>query len=87
MRKVVSLFLAIVFASITFLTGFAESGSNSAADYDLQKLNLEIDSKSAILMEAETGKILYSKNEKEGLPPASVTKIMTLLLICEALEN
>ena len=47
----------------------------------------ELTCKSAILMEAETGKILYSKNADEALPPASVTKIMTLLLIMEAIDT
>lgn len=43
--------------------------------------------KSAILMEANTGKILYEHNADQGLPPASVTKIMTLLLVMEAIEQ
>ncbi len=43
--------------------------------------------KSAILMEAQTGTVLYEKNADEGLPPASVTKIMTLLLVMEAIEE
>ena len=42
--------------------------------------------KSAILMEASTGKVLYERNADEALPPASVTKVMTLLLIMEAIE-
>ena len=41
----------------------------------------------AILMEASTGKILYEKNADKPLPPASITKIMTLLLGFEALDN
>ena len=48
---------------------------------------VDIVSKSAILMDASTGKVLYEKNCHEKLPPASVTKVMTLLLICEALES
>lgn len=44
-------------------------------------------SKSLILMEAASGRILYESNSHESLPPASVTKIMTMLLICEALEK
>ena len=44
-------------------------------------------SKSLILMEGSTGKILYESNSHESLPPASVTKIMTMLLICEAIER
>lgn len=47
----------------------------------------DYDAKSVILIEASTGKVLYEDNADEMLPPASVTKIMTLLLICEALEN
>ena len=43
--------------------------------------------RSAILMEATTGKILFEQNADEALPPASVTKIMTLLLVMEALES
>jgi D-alanyl-D-alanine carboxypeptidase (penicillin-binding protein 5/6) len=42
---------------------------------------------SAILMEASTGKILYEKNADKALPPASITKIMTLLLGFEAIER
>ena len=43
--------------------------------------------KSALLMEAGTGKVLYSDNEEEHLPIASVTKIMTTLLVAEAIDN
>lgn len=46
--------------------------------------DLGLQSKSAILMEPTTGTILYEKNSHEKLPPASVTKVMTLLLIYEA---
>lgn len=49
------------------------------------KLNLT--SKSAYLIEAETGEVLLAYNEHEVLRPASVTKVMTLLLIMEALED
>ena len=46
----------------------------------------EIDAKSAILMEASTGKILFEKNADAALPPASVTKVMTILLVLEAVD-
>lgn len=42
---------------------------------------------SAILMEQKTGTILYDHNMHEQLRPASVTKVMTILLIMEALDN
>lgn len=48
---------------------------------------LGLDCKSAILLEANTGTVLYEKNADEPLPPASVTKIMTLLLVMEAIED
>ena len=47
---------------------------------------LEINAKSAVLMEAKTGTVLYQKQEYLESSPASVTKIMTLLLVAEALE-
>lgn len=40
----------------------------------------------AILMDAATGEVLYEQNADEALPPASVTKIMTLLLVMEAID-
>ncbi|HIZ55877.1 MAG TPA: D-alanyl-D-alanine carboxypeptidase [Firmicutes bacterium] len=43
--------------------------------------------KSCALMEVSTGKLLYAMNEHDTQPPASITKIMTLLLVMEALEN
>ena len=48
---------------------------------------LEVPAPSAILMEAETGEILFESNGHEQLRPASVTKIMTLLLVMEAIEE
>lgn len=47
----------------------------------------EIDCKSAILMDAATGTVLFEKNADEALPPASVTKVMTLLLVMEAIDG
>ena len=49
--------------------------------------DLEISAPSAVLMEPSTGTILYEKNGEEQRSPASITKIMTLLLIFEALED
>ena len=46
-----------------------------------------VNSKSALLMDFNTGEVIYSMNENEKLPPASVTKIMTLLLTMEAIES
>ncbi|NTU25241.1 D-alanyl-D-alanine carboxypeptidase [Bacillus tequilensis] len=45
------------------------------------------EAKSAVLIERDTGKVLYNKNSNERLAPASMTKIMTMLLIMEALDE
>lgn len=48
---------------------------------------LEIKARSAVLLEPYTGKVLYEMNPDEKLPPASVTKIMPLLLVMEAIDR
>lgn len=77
MKKFISFLLAlvIVISQANFI--FANT----------KEAKLDIASKSAVLMDASTGKVLYEKNSHQKLPPASVTKVMTLLLICEALED
>jgi D-alanyl-D-alanine carboxypeptidase (penicillin-binding protein 5/6) len=50
-------------------------------------VELDLEARSALLMEKETGQVLYTKNEHEKLEPASVTKVMTLLLTMEAIEK
>ena len=49
-------------------------------------VDIPITSRAAILMEKETGEILYAQNEHEKLEPASVTKVMTMLLTMEAID-
>ena len=49
--------------------------------------DLTPNSKSAMLIEVSTGKVLYEKNADEKLPPASMTKVMSMLLIMEAIER
>ena len=52
-----------------------------------EKLPVEIKAKSAVLMDCDTGKVLMKYNEHELLPPASVTKIMPMILCAEAIES
>lgn len=47
----------------------------------------EIPAKSAVLMDAGSGQLLFEKNAHQPMPPASITKIMTLLLVMEAIED
>lgn len=50
-------------------------------------VELTLTSHAALLMEKTTGQILYAQNEHDALPPASVTKIMTVLLTMEAIDS
>ena len=52
-----------------------------------EELNFAENAKSAIMIEASTGKVLFEKNPDEKLVPASMTKMMSMLLILEAIEN
>ena len=52
-----------------------------------QAAELDIDGKSAVLMDVATGTVLYESNPHEPLAPASVTKVMTMLLIMEAIDS
>ena len=61
--------------------------TGSAFALEIKNTNMSFDVKSAVLIDANTGTLLYSHNKDEALPPASVTKIMTLLLVFEALES
>ena len=78
--------MMLIFAfSISSTSVFAKNSTNYTAESDTTFG--DIAAKSAVLMEAQTGEIIYSKNEREAYSPASVTKIMTLLLAVEALDN
>ena len=62
----------------------------SSPAYAIETLSddaIDIKAPSAILMEKTSGEVIYEKNAHEQLPPASVTKVMTLLLIVEAIER
>lgn len=79
MKKTLSFALAVVFLALMFIGSAQKS---SAAEY-----HQKIDAKSAILMDADTGEILYEQDADTPLPPASVTKVMTLLLVMEAIDS
>ena len=88
MKRIFSLFLCVVFVVGMMIPCSASSvpsgaiGGNVAASGELN-----LDAKGAILMEAETGTVLYESESKTKLYPASVTKVMTMLLIMEALDS
>lgn len=59
----------------------------SVAASDIPETDLNILGNGMVLIEASTGQILYEKNKDTQLPPASVTKIMTMLLVMEAIDQ
>ncbi|MHA6483829.1 D-alanyl-D-alanine carboxypeptidase family protein [Paenibacillus sp. strain BS8-2] len=59
----------------------------ASAEEGTATVDLAPSARSAILMDADSGTVIFEKNSHDQLPPASITKIMTLLLIMEALDN
>lgn len=77
----------LLIVTMLFSLLFVFSNSVLAEEKSDNDTNLALDVKSAILIERDTGTILYEKNVDEKLPPASMTKMMTMLLVMEALEK
>ena len=71
-----AIFMSIFSANPTF-----------AEENNQDELNLTEDAKASILLERDSGTILYEKNVHEKLPPASMTKVMTMLLVMEAIKQ
>ncbi|MFB7638620.1 D-alanyl-D-alanine carboxypeptidase family protein [Peribacillus butanolivorans] len=79
MKRILSLFLTVLIAA-----GFSIPHTKAAED---KGVDLAANAKSAILIERDTGTVLYDKNADDRLSPASMTKIMTMLLIMEAIDK
>ena len=77
MKKLASIVVAILLVLMPMNMAFANDKGTP----------INISSKSAILMDVSSGQILYEKNAHDKLPPASVTKVMTMLLCVEALDS
>ena len=71
--------LVWILVCIALLVGFLPLTARAA--------NLEVEAKSALLMDVATGTVLFEQNSHEALAPASVTKVMTMLLIMEAIDS
>ena len=85
-KKVLPLFLVLIML-LPLLT-FAVSSEKSENVLPIASTDvLELDCESAVLMDAKTGTVIYEKSPDIALPPASVTKIMTLLLVMEAIDS
>jgi len=89
-----SIIFTILISSVSFATGAVYVWSDTKTEDALEIVSeavdnnsLNLESGSAILIDQATGKILYSHNAHEQLRPASVTKVMSILLIMEALDG
>ena len=93
MKKIIPITLSffIILSPINLFATSIPVWSNDAVIETISKIDskveLDLNSESAILMDETSGTILYAKNEHTKLRPASVTKVMTLLLIMEALDS
>lgn len=76
MKKIISLLIALTMCILTPTTVYATENKDE-----------NIKAKSVILMSTDNKQVLYEENSKEHLSPASVTKIMSILLVVEALES
>ena len=83
-KGLLCLCLAIVFCCLTPLGSLAVQGGEAQTQEG--GVIAEGACRSALLMDAKTGQVLFEQNADEALPPASVTKIMTLLLVMEAID-
>ncbi len=83
-KRILAVFLAISALLLAMPSAWASDGAADAVV--TEQPALELDCVGAILMDAATGTVLFEKNADAALPPASVTKIMTLLLVMEAID-
>ncbi|WP_276787503.1 D-alanyl-D-alanine carboxypeptidase family protein [Bacillus sp. (in: firmicutes)] len=80
MKRLISTLLIGILLTASAPSAFAKPDGKHTSE-------LAHEAKSAVLIERDTGSILYNKNSRERLAPASMTKIMTMLLIMEALDK
>ena len=70
-----------------FLCFLCVFGLLAAVPLPARAVDMALPAKSAVLMDVATGQVLYAQNAHAPLPPASVTKVMTMLLIMEAIDD
>ncbi len=85
MKKLLILFL--IFFSLSLTVHAEDTTQSESVNSKSTNIRLAENAKSAIMLEASTGKIIFEKNANEKLPMASMTKMMTLLIIMENIEN
>lgn len=90
MLKRLTAFVLMAIISMTMVSGgvtVSATTDENVQENMAENDGLGIESKAAVLMEKTTGNVLYEKNADEKLSPASITKIMTLILIFDNIES
>ena len=90
MLKRLTAFVLMAIISMTMVSGgvtVSATTDENVQENMAENDGLRIESKAAVLMEKTTGNVLYEKNADEKLSPASITKIMTLILIFDNIES
>lgn len=88
MKKILIILLLLI--SMCFFKNLVYASVTERVDKELDtttSLDLAKNATSAIMIESSTGEVIFKKNENEKRPPASMTKMMSMLLIMEALEK
>ncbi|WP_315079932.1 D-alanyl-D-alanine carboxypeptidase family protein [uncultured Clostridium sp.] len=83
-KRIISFTLIFVLTIILIPIGAVNA---SMLEDEVKAEGMNVEAKSALLIEPTTGKVVYEKNPDEKFAPASVTKIMTMLLTMEAIDN
>ncbi len=88
MKKTISLLLCLIFIFGSIYCVYADNGEMSTAAASSESgAPVSVNAPAYVLMDANTGTLLAEKNSHEKMYPASITKVMTLLLVCEAIDS
>ncbi len=87
MKRFLSIVLTLILLSGCLFCNPSVITAQTGEDEHTTLPSINVSAPSVLLMEAETGTILWQQKEHDTLPPASITKIMTLILIFEAIES
>ena len=85
LKKICSLSSCVLFLTLCFLLSFLLPLPSFAEGWPTCPENIE--SEGAVLMDANSGTVLYAKNEHNHYFPASITKVLTAIIVLEHVDN
>ena len=87
-KRIIYAIASVCLIIIGFISYYIIENKNEGNEIVVNaEVDLDLSAESSFLMEYSTGKVLYKSNETKKMAPASMTKMMGLLLVCEALES